>query len=222
MLSTTRIHENHKPGHKTEKMSKLSDEEIIEGLKTQKNINKYIASLYQNNFRSIANFIKTNSGTRQDAEDIFQEAVCIFINMLRNEKYRGEASIRTVLYSISRNLWFQQLKKNHKKLTTEFQLNTLSADIDPGMEEEVNLAITGKEARKQLVAIFDRLGEVCKKILLLFYFEKLPMKQILPQLHYKSEQVLRNKKYLCWKHFKQMVNEGDNKGLKEIFKHLSS
>ena len=41
------------------------------------------------------------------------------------------------------------------------------------------------------------MGESCRKILSLFYYENLSMKEIVSQMHYENEQVVRNKKYKC-------------------------
>jgi len=41
------------------------------------------------------------------------------------------------------------------------------------------------------------LGEPCKKILTLFYYDNLSMKEIVEHLPYENEQVVRNKKYKC-------------------------
>jgi DNA-directed RNA polymerase specialized sigma subunit len=53
--------------------------------------------------------------------------------------------------------------------------------------------------------MLDKLGESCRKILMLFYYENLPMKEIVQHLHYENEQVVRNKKYKCLKELTEMV-----------------
>jgi DNA-directed RNA polymerase specialized sigma subunit len=45
--------------------------------------------------------------------------------------------------------------------------------------------------------MLNDLGESCKKILELFYYESLSMKEIVSHMHYENEQVVRNKKYKC-------------------------
>ena len=41
----------------------------------------------------------------------------------------------------------------------------------------------------------------------MFYYENLPMKEILEKTEYETEQVVRNKKYKCLKQLEQMLNE---------------
>jgi DNA-directed RNA polymerase specialized sigma subunit len=66
--------------------------------------------------------------------------------------------------------------------------------------------------------IVDELGEMCKKILLMFYYENLSMKEILTNLEYENEQVVRNKKYKCLKQLEQMIEI--NPSLKKTLKNL--
>ena len=49
--------------------------------------------------------------------------------------------------------------------------------------------------RRQLRELVYKLGEPCRKILLLFYYDNLSIKEIVDFLPYENEQVVRNKKY---------------------------
>jgi RNA polymerase sigma factor (sigma-70 family) len=64
---------------------------------------------------------------------------------------------------------------------------------DPGIHE----IIQDRELKKQLNQLLDNLGNSCRKILEMFYYENLSMKEIVSHLHYENEQVVRNKKYKC-------------------------
>ena len=64
-----------------------------------------------------------------------------------------------------------------------------------------------RESMSLLMKTIDQLGETCKKILLAFYFESMPMKEILLTLDYENEQVVRNKKYKCLKQLEQWVKD---------------
>jgi len=51
--------------------------------------------------------------------------------------------------------------------------------------------------KQQLRELLYKLDEPCRKILLLFYYENLSMKEMVDHLPYENEQVVRNKKYKC-------------------------
>jgi DNA-directed RNA polymerase specialized sigma subunit len=86
-------------------------------------------------------------------------------------------------------------------------------------ELDVNHFITGREMRSQVYEILDRLDDTCKKIMLLSYFENLSMKEILINLEYENELVIRNKKYNCLKQIQQVFKSAPslNPGLKNLF-----
>jgi len=84
-------------------------------------------------------------------------------------------------------------------------------------ETDVSNFISAREARSQVMTIVAQLGDACKKILVLFYYENLSMKEILEKTDYETEQVVRNKKYKCLKQLEAMLNEQPL--LKENFKN---
>ncbi len=57
--------------------------------------------------------------------------------------------------------------------------------------------ITEREKKQQFRELLSKLGENCRKILTLFYYENMSMKEMLAHLPYENEQVVRNKKYKC-------------------------
>jgi len=65
----------------------------------------------------------------------------------------------------------------------------------------------------------SRLGESCRELLTLVYYENLSFKEILEKLHYENEQVIRNKKYKCMKELTDMIK--DNPGLMAILKSMN-
>ncbi len=191
-----------------------SDEEIIAAIKRDRNLNDTVRHLYQTHFDSLANFIRTNSGRQEDAEDFFQETLAVFINIVRRDKFRGDSSIKTFLHSIMRNLWLNEIKRRSKALARE---TTYYEQSDKETSDGQH-TVHESEATRQVLAIFDRLGENCKKILVMFYYENKSMKEISLAMNYDNEQVARNTKYKCSKKLTDLLN--DNPKMKEAFKNL--
>ena len=75
-----------------------------------------------------------------------------------------------------------------------------------------------REGKQAVLNVVERLGETCKKILLLFYYENLPMKDIVNATDFENDQVVRNKKYKCLKQLEQMLEA--NPILKQTLKNL--
>jgi RNA polymerase sigma factor (sigma-70 family) len=185
------------------KGNKYSDADLVFAIRNGDQLNNAIYFIYEQYSGTISSYITTNSGSAQDAEDVFQETVVIFIDVVKNDKYRGEAGIKTFLVSIARNIWLNELKKKERSGIREqaFEKNREHSEMD------VSEFIADREIRQQFRTVMDKLGKSCKEILTLFYYENMSMKDILHQTPYENEQVVRNKKYKCLQQLTGLVRQ---------------
>ena len=83
------------------------DQRFIEAL--SRNDHLLIKQLYDKCVPMVVQLIKKNSGSQQDARDIFQEAM---IGILRKaESLKLYVPIEAYVYRVCRNLWLNELKK---------------------------------------------------------------------------------------------------------------
>ncbi|HEY8895722.1 MAG TPA: RNA polymerase sigma factor, partial [Niastella sp.] len=101
-----------------------SDAELIAAIGSSDQLNNAIFFIYEQYSNTIQSYILANSGTPPDAEDIFQETVVTFIDLVKKEKFRGEASVKTFLTAIARNLWLNELKKRQRSGVREKAFET--------------------------------------------------------------------------------------------------
>jgi RNA polymerase sigma factor (sigma-70 family) len=192
----------------------LADSDLVSNLKSGKRMDETIKAIYRSYFDSLGWYVMNNSGSRQDAEDIFQEVVISFIDLVQKDKFRGESTVKTFLFSLNRHAWLNELKRRGRALAREekYERGQERVELDTGH------LIADREGQAEVARLVGELGETCRKILLLFYYENLSMREILEKMHYETEQVVRNKKYKCLKQLEQMVNE--NPALKQTLKNL--
>lgn len=178
------------------------DSELVDNLRTGQRMDETIKAIYRGHFDSLSWYVMNNSGSRQDAEDIFQEVIVAFIDLVQKDKFRGESTVKTFLFSLNRFTWLDELKRRGRALAREekYERGQEKVELDTGA------IIADREGKAEVVRLVGELGETCRKILLLFYYENLSMKEILEIMHYENEQVVRNKKYKCLKQLEQMVN----------------
>ncbi len=181
----------------------FSDAELITAIKTGIDIDNAVGFIYRNHYRVLENFVLTNSGNEMDAEDIIQEVLVVFIDIIQTKRYRNEASVRSFLYTLTRNLWISELRKRG----SDSKRNVFFEAGREKEEEDISTLLIYKEAQVLIVELFERMGEKCKQILTLFYYENLPMKEILKQTNYENEQVLRNRKYKCLKELTDIIQQ---------------
>src|SRR5579872_5666753 len=148
---------------------KYTDAELIAAIGDVKELNKAILFLYQQYSGITSSFIIGYGGSRQDAEDVFQDTVVSFIEIVKKGKYRMEASIKTFLVSVAKNIWLNEVKKRERS----GQRNKLFESNRDQTEADVSDHISDLEKKRQLRDLVYQLGEPCRKILLLFYYENL-------------------------------------------------
>jgi RNA polymerase sigma factor (sigma-70 family) len=171
---------------------KFSDSELIVAVSDKTQLNDAILSLYRQYSDIVSSFIISYGASEQDADDVFQETVIAFIDIVQKGKFRMEASIKTFLVSVARNIWRNEQKK---RMRTDFREQRFESGRQS--EDGINEWINESEKNRQLRDLVFQLGEPCRKLLMLFYYENLSMREMLDYLPYDNEQVVRNKKYKC-------------------------
>lgn len=134
----------------------------------------------------------TNSGTEEEARDIYQDALIVFWQKATSGKLVMTSKISTYIYSICQNLWRKELDRK-KRLSNE--------------EKDVAVVLdTETEERNKIVAkCIDQLGETCKKVLMYYYFEEMSMQDIADKLGFANTDTAKTKKYKCKKKLDDLV-----------------
>jgi len=190
------------------------DSELVSNLRSGQRMEETIKALYRSYFDSLSWWIMNNSGSRQDAEDVFQEVVVSFIDLVQKDKFRGESTVKTFLFSLNRHTWLNELKRRGRSLAREekYERGQDRVELDTAHH------IADREGKAEVIRLVGELGESCRKILLLFYYENMSMREILEATEYENEQVVRNKKYKCLKQLEQLLNA--KPALKQTMKNL--
>ena len=178
-----------------------TDSSLLREINTAKRLDDAIKFIYAAFYKTTEIYVLQNGGQGADAEDIFQEVVVTFIDLVKQGKFRGECSVKTFMYTLSRHTWLNELKRRGRARLREEKYDKTQETI--GMD--AGSLIEGREAKHQLLTLVEQLGDTCKKILLAFYYDNLSMKEILQTLSYENEQVVRNKKYKCLKQLEQNI-----------------
>ena len=182
---------------------KYTDAGLIAAIGDPKELNKAILFLYQQYAATTSSFIISYGASEQDAEDVFQETVLSFIDIIKKGKYRMEASVKTFLVSIAKNIWLNEVKKKERAGFREKQFE----NGRDRQEADISHHISDLEKRRQLRELLYKLGESCRKLLMLYYYDNLSMKEIVQHLPYENEQVVRNKKYKCLQQLTGYIKE---------------
>lgn len=176
----------------------MKDARIIELIRSGRP-EKGLSRLYRS-LPKIERLIASKGGSKQDAQDVFQEALIVLCRKVRNEEFELSASLDTYLYSVCRFLWKNQTKKRGIQ-TVDGGESAFDAEHESSLEEALK-----KESKFQVLEqVLSDLGERCLQLLQLFYFRGLSMKGIASKMQFSSENAAKTQKYKCIERAKRMV-----------------
>ncbi len=182
--------------------SSLSDhKEQVEQVKAiQRNDEKTLKILYQENYPKTEKFILQNNGTTEQAKDIFQEAFIALWRNIQLKKFVQQEgkSIEAYLFQIAKNKWLDYLRSVGYKKTTE-----LKEQHDNAIEMETMPVASEKEIQ-EVKENFAQLGSNCKELLTRFYFHKQPLRTIAAAMSW-TEATAKNNKYRCIERLRNLM-----------------
>jgi RNA polymerase sigma factor (sigma-70 family) len=157
--------------------------------------------LYRTYYPAIEKFILVNSGTQEDAKDIFQERLLIFNRNLAKENFTLTSSLKTYLYAISRNLWLKVLRD--RKVIHSLPVEQDFPDLSITEQRERETAETLTDYMDGLIA---RMPVHCQKIVHYVYYDNVPVEEIAEKMGYNNTHTASNVKYKCLQQMKKIAD----------------
>ncbi|NQU66321.1 MAG: sigma-70 family RNA polymerase sigma factor [Candidatus Marinimicrobia bacterium] len=181
------------------KIFKSSDREIIRRIKA--NDREVLGELFIQYKRMVNNYIQSNGGSREDAEDMLQEAIVVVWQKACSEHFELSSKISTFLFAVVKNKWRAALRKreniDHNLVDEDFTNFPSPSD--------------GEQSRKDRIEIIMKslkeMDPQCKHLLLLYYFEGRNMEEISTLLKFANVNVVKSKKYQCKKKLETIVKK---------------
>src|SRR5688572_1499449 len=91
--------------------SSMNEKEIFERIR--KGDEKALEFLYKKYYRMMTKLVITNSGTEEEARDIYQDALVVFWQKATSGNLVLTSKISTYIYSICQNLWRKELDRKN-------------------------------------------------------------------------------------------------------------
>lgn len=181
-----------------------TNQQLITAFKN--NDQKLMQEVYQHTFPKFRSHVYKNNGDQDQAKDVFQEAFIACWKNVKDNRFDGIGSLEAYLFTIAKNKWTDHLRSVRFK-------NTVRQEGIPMVAEEDAPELHGSEEREQeiMVAALHQLGEACKHLLTLFYFERRPMEDIGALLNLAPASA-RNKKYRCMEQLRTLAHKIKNNG----------
>jgi RNA polymerase sigma factor (sigma-70 family) len=175
-----------------------TDERIVERIR--RGDEAALVDLYHSSRRMIGALVERNSGSQDDADDILQESLVIVWERVRAGTFEPQAKLTTFLYGIAQNLWLRRLARMKRERPSDIDPDVAVSDDPSPLEELIE-----SESVTMLRDALDRLGEPCRSVLLLYYYEECSMQEIAVRLGFANADTVKSKKYQCKKALEEMV-----------------
>jgi RNA polymerase sigma factor (sigma-70 family) len=167
-----------------------NEKALLQGL--ARSDKKAIEIIYRENYNMIQSLIINNSGSADDAKDIFQEAMIVLYEKVRSGTFELNCLIKTYVYSVSRRLWLKRLQQMNRYVPSiENMQDTVQVEEDVEENERINSEFQAMEKA------ISSLGEPCKSLLEAYYLEKKSMQEIALFFGYTNAENAKNQKYKC-------------------------
>lgn len=161
-----------------------------------------LLELYRANRKPVTALVTRNSGTADDAEDVLQEAIVTLWERVRADKFAYTARLGTFLYATARNIWLRRLARARREPLAAPEIGeTGSGDPDP-----LESMAEGEEASIVRNAV-ERLGDPCRRLLLLYYWEERTMEEIAAALGFVNADTAKSKKYQCKRALEKLLRD---------------
>lgn len=176
--------------------AETSERSLLRGL--ARNDKKAIETIYRDNYNLVQALVVNNSGTSEDAKDIFQEAMIVLYEKVQSGTVELNCQIKTFIYSVSRRLWLKRLMQQNRFNLSEGNMDSIAVDEDMEEHEKRNIEFIMMEKA------MNGLGEPCKSLLEAFYLQKKTMQEIAVGFGYTNAENAKNQKYKCLMRLKKL------------------
>jgi RNA polymerase sigma factor (sigma-70 family) len=168
----------------------MNDSEVL--AKITKGDERALDYLYKKYYRMMVKLVVSNSGSEEEAKDIYQEALIVFWQKAVSGNFTLTSKISTYLYSICLNLWRKELERKSKLSNEE--------------KDEVEWIEDDKNERIRIInECINALGETCRKVLSYYYFDGMSMSDIAEKMNFANPDTAKTKKYKCKQRLDKLI-----------------
>lgn len=165
-----------------------------------------LKGLYRDYFPMVLNMVVQNNGTEEEAKDIFQEAVIVLYDKVKQGDFELSSKLKTYIYSVCRRLWLKQLGSQGRTfhdVSSYEEIIPVEDDLIRHRERDLQLSL--------MEQALDKLGEPCRTIIHDFYIMGLSMQEICEKFGYTNTDNAKTQKYKCLQRLKRLFFTATNK-----------
>jgi len=146
---------------------------------------------------TVTRHVIAQGGSRQDAQDIFQEALVILDRNVREGRYEARSALSTYFVAIAKWRWVTVRRQQGRY--TDLSPAHYDAEIESPEAETIRT-----EYRELFQAALAQIGERCRELLRLYQLDH-TMEEIAHLMQYNSADVAKKEAYRCRMRFREVL-----------------
>lgn len=174
------------------------DQQLMRGI--AKSSTSALTYIYRAYFPMVLQLIINNSGDEEDAKDIFQEAIIVLYDKVKDGNFELSSKLKTFIYAVCKRMWLKRLNQQgrlnvniHRELEETI---AVEEDLEDYQDKERQFLLM-----EQSLAV---LGEPCQTIIQDFYLHNLSMQEICEKFGYTNADNAKTQKYKCLQRLKKL------------------
>jgi RNA polymerase sigma factor (sigma-70 family) len=169
---------------------KLTESNIPELIKSGRD-KEAIQSLYKNVLPSVKKYIKSNSGSSDDAFDIFQDALLAFYQSVMENKFDPQYKVYGYVYKLCVFRWINKVKR--EKIQFKEELPDVEAETPRTWFSEDE----SKDEQDLLRNLFSTIGEKCLELLNYTIYKEMFLDDVMLRMKFQSGAAVRMQHARC-------------------------
>lgn len=146
---------------------------------------------------AVIRYVLDNGGDRQDAQDIFQEALVLFDRNIREGRFEGKSALRTYFVAIAKWRWVTVRRQQGRY--AELSPAHYDGEVDSPEAETIR-----SEYRELFQEALGQIGDRCRELLRLYQLDY-SMEEIARTMQYGNADVAKKEAYRCRMRFRELL-----------------
>lgn len=171
-------------------------EAIAEGREPQRS--QALEQVFHRIAGPVRHLVLTHRGSDEDAEEVLQDTLLAFDSSVRQQQYRGQASVSTYCQQIARRLWYRRFGQRHptEELPPEIRPDDPVTDIEN--------QIFDHELEQLVLQVLHLLDPRCREMLKQYQLSS-DMAEMAEMFGFNSIQAAKNQNQRCKDYFSRAV-----------------
>lgn len=158
--------------------------------------------VYKQNRKAVSSYVMRNNGSDDDAEDVLQESVIILWERVHAGRFEYTAKLSTFIFAVAKNVWSRKRMRKQREPATEFDHDSFGSLERSQLDEMIE-----SERSNSIAHAMEKLGDPCKTLLMLYYWEEKSQEDIAVQMGFANAATVKSKKYTCKKMLEKILKD---------------